>query len=261
MFFDHDGVKIHYRWDGKGEPVLLIHGVGNALDSWDTVVEDLAPHFRVLRLDLRGHGESAKVPVKSMDEFVGDIEALLDHVGVTETHLVGFSLGGLTAQAFVLAHPERVRKVAILGAIAGRTPEEKVKVNERLKILSDLGPLGHFDASVTRWFTPDFVKSHPEVIARRRGQAERMDHACYVAAYRILCDNDFADRLHTVKNEALIATGENDIGSNPRMSRLMHEKIKGSKLHIWPKLQHSILFEAPKEVSKILLPFLKGEMK
>lgn len=261
MFFDHDGVKIHYRWDGKGEPVLLIHGVGNALDSWDTVVADLAPHFRILRLDLRGHGDSAKVPVKSMDEFVSDIEALLDHVGVAETHVVGFSLGGLTAQAFVLAHPERVRRLAILGAIAGRTEEEKVKVRERLKILSDLGPLGHFDASVTRWFTPDFVKNHPEVIARRRNQAERMDHACYVAAYTVLRDNDFADRLHTVEKETLVATGEFDIGSNPRMSRLMHEKIKGSKLHIWPKLQHSLLFEAPKEVSKLLLPFLKGEMK
>jgi pimeloyl-ACP methyl ester carboxylesterase len=261
MFFDHDGVKIHYRWDGKGEPVLLIHGVGNALDSWDPVVEDMAPHFRILRLDLRGHGDSDRVPVKGMHEFVGDVEALLDHVGLPETNLVGFSLGGLISQAFVLAHPERVRKLAILGAVAGRTAEEKVKVAERLKILTELGPLGHFDASVTRWFTPGFLASHPEVVARRRKQAERMDPACYVAAYTVLRDNDFGDQLHKVEKETLIATGEFDVGSNTRMSRLMHEKIKGSRLHIWPKLQHSLLFEGPKEVSRILLSFLRGEMK
>ena len=61
-----------------------------------------------------------------------------------------------------------------------------------------------------------------------------------------------------IKLKTLVATGENDIGSNPRMSKLMHERIKGSRLHIFPKLRHNLLFEAPKQVSGLVRDFLQS---
>ncbi len=259
MFFENNGVRIFYRWDGEGPPLTLIHGVGGGHDAWDSIVADLKDEFRILRLDLRGHGQSDKVPGScSVWDFVADVKALLDHVGLRKTRLGGFSLGGLISQAFALKHQDYLEKLAIMAAVAGRTPEEFAKVRERLAHLTAMGPLGHFEASVDRWFTPAFRAAHPEVIARRREHAARMDPECYVAAYAVLADTDFADRLHEVKVPTLVATGEFDVGSNVRMATIMHKAIQGSTLHIWPGLKHSMLFEAPHEVSKTLRAFMRG---
>ncbi|MBM3540651.1 MAG: alpha/beta fold hydrolase [Alphaproteobacteria bacterium] len=259
MFFENNGVRIFYRWDGEGLPLTLIHGVGGGHDAWDPIVADLKDEFRILRLDLRGHGQSDKVPgAYTVWDFVSDVKALLDHVGLKKTRLGGFSLGGLISQAFALKHQDYLERLAIMAAVAGRTPEEFAKVRERLAHLAAKGPLGHFEASVDRWFTPAFRTAHPEVIARRREHAARMDPECYVAAYAVLADTDFADRLHEVKVPTLVATGEFDVGSNVRMATIMHKAIQGSKLHIWPGLKHSMLFEAPGEVSKTLREFMRG---
>lgn len=260
MFFTRDGVKIHYQWDGtEGKPPLtLVHGVGGQLRYWDWVVDELAPDFRILRHDQRGHGQSDKPRDRiTIDEFVADLKALLDHVGLERTHLFGFSLGGLVVQAFALAHPEYIDKLIIMGSVAGRNAEEKARVIQRLEILRSLGPLGHFDASVDRWFTPEFRAAHPDIMAKRREYAAQMDPDCYVAAYRVLAENDFADRLHEIRLPTLVATGENDMGSNPRMSKLMHDKIAGSRFHIFPGLRHNLLFEAPKQVSGLVRDFLQ----
>ncbi len=259
MMFDHDGVKIYYRWDGEGPPLTLVHGVGGGNDAWDSVVEDLKRDFRILRLDLRGHGQSDKVKgAYTVWDFVSDIKALLDHVGLKRTRLAGFSLGGLIVQGFALKHQDYIERLAIMAAVAGRTPEEFARVRERLAHLTAKGPLGHFEASVDRWFTPEFRAKNPDVIARRRRHAERMDPECYAAAYTVLAETDFADRLHEIKVPTLVATGEFDVGSNVRMSTVMHEAVAGSKLHIWPGLKHSMLFEAPHDVSATLGAFMRA---
>ena len=259
MLFEHRGNRFHYRWDGRGEPLTLVHGVGGQLDAWDLVVPILAPEFRILRYDLRGHGRSDKVRGPyALADFVGDLAGLLDHAGLASTNLVGFSLGGLIIQAFALAHPSRVKKLVIMSAIAGRNEDERAKVQERLQALAERGGVSHYEASLGRWFTDEFRKAHPEEIERRRRHAEEMDPACYLAAYTVLATSDLGDELHKIKNETFIVTGENDIGSNPRMARLMHERIANSRLHIIPRLKHNLVLEAPDLVGGLLRGFLAG---
>ncbi len=78
----------------------------------------------------------------------------------------------------------------------------------------------------------------------------------YAAAYRVLATTDLIDELPRIQAPTLVATGEGDIGSNPRMARLMHERIPGSRLEILPGLRHSILVEAPEAVARLLAGFL-----
>ncbi|MGH7264430.1 MAG: alpha/beta fold hydrolase, partial [Candidatus Rokuibacteriota bacterium] len=78
------------------------------------------------------------------------------------------------------------------------------------------------------------------------------DPHCYAAAYRVLATTELADELARVQAPTLIATGEGDAGSNPRMARLMHERIPGSRLHVLPGLRHAILVEAPQAVARLL---------
>ena len=79
---------------------------------------------------------------------------------------------------------------------------------------------------------------------------------CYVAAYRVLAGSDLGADLYQITAPTLVMTGENDIGSNPRMSRFIHDQITASELHILPRLKHSVLLEAPAQIGGLIDPFL-----
>jgi pimeloyl-ACP methyl ester carboxylesterase len=259
-FVRANGIVMRYALEGAGRPAVLIHGVGNSLEAWDGVVARLRDRFRLLRYDLRGHGESERVPGPySIEDFSDDLLALLDALKMERCDVAGFSLGGLVAQAFALRHPERVRKLALISTVAGRTETEKARVLERLDIVADGIPGDHFNRSVERWFTDEFRAANPAVIEDYAARNRQNDPACYAAAYRVLALTDLADQLSRIAAETLIMTGENDIGSNPRMARLMHDRIIGSQLLILPHLRHSILIEAPDLVAGALGRFFSVE--
>ena len=259
--FDAGGVGIRYRLEGTGtRPIVCVHGVGSYLEAWDGVVERLAPHFRILRFDLRGHGGSARVTGRyEIDDFVRELLLLADHVGFRRFALAGFSLGGLIAQRTALDHPDRIESLILLSTVAGRNEAEKERVLARLSLLQAKEPGSHYDNSVSRWFSEDFQKANPELMATLRARNADNDPDCYAAAYRVLAESDFGDELRRIACPTLIATGEEDQGSNPRMAKLMNERISGSQLAILPSKRHSILIEAPDQVAGLMLTFLSSD--
>lgn len=110
---DANGVKIRYYVQGKGEPVVLIHGWLSSADiNWKVngVSDLLAKNFHVIALDIRGHGRSDK-PMKEDAygaELVEDVARLLDHLKIKKAHIVGYSMGGIIAGSFLVKHPDRV---------------------------------------------------------------------------------------------------------------------------------------------------------
>lgn len=120
-FFDSAGVRIHYTDEGEGAPVILLHGFAvNSDINWryPGVITVLSEHFRVISMDLRGHGLSGKPHEPSVYglELAEDVVRLMDHVGVAKAHLVGYSLGGFVALKVAVLHPDRVITVSPLGA-------------------------------------------------------------------------------------------------------------------------------------------------
>jgi pimeloyl-ACP methyl ester carboxylesterase len=174
-------------------------------------------------------------------------------LGIETTHVAGFSLGGLIAQSLALSDAHRIDRLAIISAIAGRTPEERAKMDARLKLLREKGIAAIMDAAQDRWFTPEFRAAHPGKVSARMAELLRNDPASYAAAYSVFAMSDLGSRLHEITHPTLIVTGENGIGSNTRMARLMHEQIKGSALTIIPRLRHSVLVEAPEVIAGLLL--------
>ncbi len=246
-----------YRIDGSGPPVTLIHGVGSYLESWDGVIAALGGGYRFLRYDLRGHGASPKLPGPyTLDDFVDDLAALLDAQGIEATHLAGFSLGGLIAQAFALAHPGRLHSLTLISTVAGRTDAEKAAVQKRAATLAEKGAGRHLTEAVERWFTAEFIARRPDVLEERRRRSLNNDPDCYAAAYRVLADTDLADRLPEISTPTLVMTGENDVGSTPRMANVIADRVPDSRLHIFPHLKHSVLLEAPDQVAAQMKPFL-----
>lgn len=250
------GPAIRYAIEGEGPMVTLVHGVGANLESWDEVVERLAPTFTCLRLDLRGHGGSEPIAdACTLDDLSADVRVVWDAAGVASTHLAGFSLGGLIAQSLALTDRDRIKRVAIISAVAGRTDEERAKVQDRLKLLRDEGIAAVTAAAEERWFTPEFRSAHPDRVERRMAELLANDPRSYAAAYTVFATSDLGHRVHEITHPTLIVTGENDVGSNTRMAHMMHERIRGSTLHILPKLRHSVLVEASDQIAALLADF------
>lgn len=252
-----DGLELRYMVQGSGPYVTLVHGIGADHASWDVIAQALEPFFTVVRPDLRGHGQSARMSRCSLDDFVGDIDSLLDAVGVGKTHLVGFSLGGLISQKYAIEHGSRLNRLVLISSVAERTDEERARVAGRADQIDREGIAAVVAAAEDRWFTPAFKAANPEMVAARLKQLIANDHRSYAAAYRVFGQADRGMAFDRIEAPTLVMTGENDSGSSPRMSRLLHEKIRGSTLSILPELRHSVLLEAPETIAAMLLEFLR----
>lgn len=121
-FFDSSGVSIRYVDQGSGVPIVLVHGSGDSVELWVArgVLQDLVKDYRVIALDMRGHGKSGKPhnPKAYGREMALDIVRLLDHLGIDRAHIIGFSLGGIVTSQLLTLHPERFL-TATLAAHAG----------------------------------------------------------------------------------------------------------------------------------------------
>lgn len=257
--FESSWGTTRYVVEGVGPPILLIHGVGARLDNWDGVAAALSCNFKVVRYDLRGHGQSSKAPGQySLQMFADDAVGLLDHLGIARAHVAGHSLGGMIAITLAVRHPPRVDRLAVLSAAAGRTEEERRKVIERIALIASGIPGDHFKNSLPRWFTDEFRAANPDLMEQYATRNKENDPACYAAAYTVLATGEVGPELARVNAPTLVVTGEHDLGSNPRMARFIHAGIANSELHILPRLRHSILVEAPSTVAGLLEPFFQG---
>lgn len=249
--------KIAWRRAGSGPAVLLIHGVGGDASNWDPIAERLRARHDVIAMDLRGHGKSDLItaPVDAHD-LARDAVQVLDEAGVQACTVVGFSLGGAVAQALVLDHPDRVEGLAVIGTVAGRTPEEREKARDRIRFLEEHGLAALAEGNRERWFSEAFRREHPDVVDRRVEQVKACDETSYRHAFRVFATADFADRLHEIRVPTLVITGEHDLAATGRMAHLMGERIAGAEVHVLPGLRHSLLIEATATVTELLENFL-----
>lgn len=252
-------VDCHYTDEGEGDCIVFVHGIGASGATWSGVVEYLKPHYRCVRMDLRGHGQSPKPPVPYyLDDFVVDIEHLRNRLEVERIHVVGHSLGGMIAPAYALAFPDHVNALGLISTAAGRTEEDFRKVMGVIEALERDGIEATLDQLVARWFTDEFGAVHPEVIEARRAQVLANDPAVFANVFHIYAETELGPRLRQVNAPSLVLTGELDGGCNPRLARFMVDQIPEALLCILDGLKHAILLEAPDRVAEPLLEYLEG---
>jgi len=116
-FVDSDGVKIHYVTAGKGPLVVLIHGFPDFWYTWRAQMPELAKHFQVVAVDMRGYNKSDQpegVENYKIDKLVGDIDAVVKHFKVDKAIIVGHDWGGIVAWSYAMAHPDKTDRLVIL---------------------------------------------------------------------------------------------------------------------------------------------------
>jgi pimeloyl-ACP methyl ester carboxylesterase len=259
-FTTADGLQLSYHVDDFTDPwresdtVLLLHAAMGNSRRWFAWVPLLSRHYRVVRLDLRGHGNS-QVP-KPGDEFslrllVSDALTLLDLVGVDRAHIVGNSAGGYVAQQLAIHHQDRVKSLALFGSTPGlknsHAPTWIPKIKEvGLKRFLAETIDERFDASadpgLVAWFIAQAGSNDPEFIAR------------FVLH---MCTHDFMDELPAITAPTLIvAAGKERIG-HASAYREMQQRIAGSELITYDTAAHNICDGYANRCVDDLMAFLK----
>jgi len=256
---DTDALGTHFDLTGRGHDVVLVHGLGLNLHMWHAQVEGLSDKYRVLRYDLIGHGESRRPPIPyEMSDFVRQLKELIEFLPITQFALIGFSLGGLIAQAFALEYPDRVRALGILHSAYDRSVGEREAIRSRVRLAEAQGPAATVEAALQRWFTTGFAQRNPAVIDEVRQWVLANDRGAFAAAYRVLAEADapLAPRIGAIGCPTLVMTGEEDYGNSPQMALGMTKRLRTAQCCILPGLRHMAAMENPTAVLEPLRSFL-----
>ena len=259
-FLTSDRIRIAYAVDDFTDPwrqpetLLLLHaamGHGKRFYAW---VPRLARHYRVVRMDLRGHGGSAVPPPEpplAMDRLVADTIELLDHLGIRSAHVVGNSAGGYVAQNLAMQSPERVRSLLLFGSTPGlknsqaqtwlpRVAKEGLR-NFLADTIEDRFPHGH-DRGHIEWFLDEAAKNDAAYIGRFVG---------------LMTTLWWADELPRIKCPTLLVMpGAETVGSTQNYE-IMRARIPDCELIAYAGLPHNICDIVPDRCAADILAFLR----
>ncbi|MFD5543395.1 alpha/beta fold hydrolase, partial [Streptomyces sp. NPDC127079] len=208
--FEVDGAVLAYDdegpRDGSAVPLVLIHGWTADRHRWDHQTEHFAARRRVVRLDLRGHGESTGAGVRTIAELAQDVTALLDHLEVDRFVPVGHSMGGMISQTLALAHPARVERMVLVNSI-GRMAYSRGR--GLLMAASTLVPFRLFvAANIQRAFAPGFPRERVREYVRSSAGTPREVVMTLYGAMRAF---DVLDRVGEIAVPTLMVPGYHDI--------------------------------------------------
>ncbi|MBX9457860.1 MAG: alpha/beta hydrolase [Rhizobium sp.] len=241
---------------GRGdETVVLIHGVGMRIEAWAPQIERLAEDFRVVAVDLPGHGFSAPLGAEPLlQNFVEWFDHLLDELGLEAVNVAGHSMGALVATGIVATAPEKVRRVALLNGVHRRSDAARAAVEAR----ADEIMTGNFDreAPLARWFSE--AEKNTEAYALVHELLGTVDADGYAAAYRAFATGDavYSDCWPTVRCPALFLTGDGDLNSTPAMARDMAAATPQGRALVMEGHRHMVNLTAPDAVNEALHAWL-----
>jgi (E)-2-((N-methylformamido)methylene)succinate hydrolase len=218
-----------------------------------------APGTPVLAPDMVGHG-AAPHPAGPyrLAMFVQHLADTLDAAGLDAVDLVGFSMGALVAQGFAVAHPHRVRRLALVSGVYDRTSDERAAIVARVAEVRGGGYLATIQPAIDRWFSPAFAATHPEVVAGVRDRLLANDVVAYGHAYEVFAtaDAELVADVHSITAPALVITGGDDQRSTPMMTTRLAAALPHGHSVVVPGVRHLLPLEAPDVLTDHLLTFL-----
>ena len=258
-------VDLNYDIAGKGEPLLMIMGLGASSAAWDPeLITDLAWTFRVITFDNRGTGQSDKPDAPySIEMFADDAAGVLDQLDIPRAHIFGVSMGGMIAQEFALRHPKRTATLTLGCTTAGGKhsvppPPESLKILTAPRegvspedVIRRGWPLGH---------TPKYIAENRAVLEATIPRL--LKHPTPPFAFQRQLEATYTlqtfERLPQIKSPTLVITGAEDVLIPAKNSEILAGQIPGAKLHIIPGVGHAFMSDGREEFLKVFQPFAKS---
>lgn len=254
-----NGIRLYHEVSGKPDgPILLLsNSLASTLHMWDPQMPSFERHFRVIRYDSRGHGQSdAPDGPYSIEMLTADAIGLLDHLGIARTHFCGLSKGGMVGQRLATLHPDRVDRLVLCDTASYMGPAELWE--GRIQLAEGQGMTAIVDATINRWFTPRFQAADPLAVAKVRAMILNTPVAGFVGCCRAIQAMDQRESVRAVAAPTLIIVGADDPGTTPEMAREIQERIAGSRLTILPAAAHLSNIEQEALFDAAVVQFLEA---
>ena len=253
-----DSFETYYKFNKQSEndPIIFIHGIGLNHEIWDQQI-NYFKNYNTIVYDLIGHG---KTPFNNkqiaMKDFSKQLLKLVDGLKINKFHLVGFSLGSLIARDFASSFSNRLSSLVLFGTVYKRSEDEKRQIINRyetMKLKKDNTKV----KAVQRWFSEKFLKENPMIYKKIYSILEKTNQETWLKVYKFFVEHQDDDmKIKQIKAKTLIITGEEDIGSKPRMSKEISKLIDGSLCKIIKNGKHLCNIECAENFNVIIKKFI-----
>ncbi|WP_312141094.1 alpha/beta fold hydrolase [Pantoea septica] len=248
-------MRVSYLEAGQGAPLVLIHGVGMNAEVWYPQIEALSARFRVIAVDMPGHGESdAFSRSVSLPDYVAWLAEFLDQRPEARFAVAGHSMGALIAAGLAIDYPERVSHAIVMSGVYRRSDAARQAVLRRAQELA--AGSADLDSPLARWFGDD----EREAALRERVGCwlQQVNLQGYADAYQAFASGDevYADRWDEMACPVLVLTGELDANSNPQMARAMAAAAPQGQAIVVANARHMVSLTDAERVSQEMMTFL-----
>ena len=252
-------IATHIEDSGKGDKViLLLHGYLETMYIWDDLYNDLSRDYRVIRIDLPGHGLSCTAPVNTMELMATVAKGVLDICKVEKATVIGHSMGGFVAQQCCKLFPDRFEKMILINSYPYpetddsreiRAREQGVINSEHLMTLAEL--------SIPKMFHPDNLRRLDEKIRETVGLCETHDPAGIVACIKgILQREDTTPWLAATKIPVLSICGDSDTLVTTEIRDRMAADCPNMRMEVLQNCGHNAFLESPERTLELIREFV-----
>jgi 3-oxoadipate enol-lactonase len=248
-------INLHFREDGDpdGAPIVFANSLGTDLRLWDNIIDKLPDGLRIIRYDMRGHGQSdCPNGPYSMGTLVRDAEQLLDMLGVNGALFVGLSIGGMVAQGLAVKRLDLIRAI-VLSNTAAKIGQPGMW-QDRITMAREGGVSALTEATMDRWFPKPFHASDefPNWVAMFESTPLEGFTGCMAA----ISGTDFYTPTSGLRLPAIAIAGSEDKSTPPDLVRETIDLIPGSKFHLIRRAGHVPCVDQPEAFAKILNDFI-----
>ncbi len=261
MLINLGGRRLYYDLAGPetGQVVCFIHSLASDSGMWaEQLPPLLAQGYRVLRLDMRGHGGSDPVAGGyTMAQLADDVAAALDFLAIPRVQLIGLSIGGMIGQAFAIAHGRRLVSAMLCDTAPQTMPGAKEAWAPRIAAVTkanSVAPLA--DATMERWFTDAFKPRKPGRWQQIHATISGTAPAGYLGCAAAILDFDFTPKLPAMTAPTLVVCGADDQGTPPAGNRKIAALLPGARYEEIPDARHFPNVEHPETFNRIMLGWL-----
>ena len=257
-------VRLAFEVEGDGSPLLLVHGLGYCREGWGSALPLLLEHFRVIRFDNRGVGDSdAPRGPYSVRMLAADALAVLDAAEVERAHVLGVSLGGLVAQTLAVTAPDRVDKLVLVGSTPGGFHSHGVP-GPSLRLMTEAPALEREELLrrlVLNALAPETASRRPElveeILAYRRRRAPHLSAWLSQAAAGAWFG--LHGRREAISAPTLVLHGAGDAVMDPRNGELLAQGIPGAEHIVFADAGHLLFWEEPERFAAAVAAFCADE--
>jgi 3-oxoadipate enol-lactonase len=253
-----NGITIVYGDRGTGLPIVFLHAFPLNRTMWAHQEEALSLRFRIITVDLRGHGESdAPLWRYTMEQSGDDVNALLDYLSIQRAIFVGLSMGGYILLAFYRKYADRMKGLILADTRAqADTAEGKDGRFHMAQTAYKKGPSAIADLMIQKLLSPQTIERRPDLVQQVRAMIESNQISGIAGNLMAMAERpDSVPLLSQITCPTQIIVGELDQATPPSDAKLMTDQIPNARLTVIPQAAHLANLEQPEAFNQIVMAF------